>query len=186
MTRITVILFLGLFLQGNIKAQDSKYIPSGISRDINWPEEYKPENSRFFVENEIFIEAPAQEIWDIIIQAESWPDWYEGALNVEVINSETGILEPNSVFTWKTMGLNFTSTITEFEPPYRLSWESEKRSIKGYHAWLIIPYENGAYLITDESQYGWLTFLEKVFQPNKLHGLHDIWLSEIKRKAESN
>jgi len=35
----------------------------------------------------------------------------------------------------------------------------------------------------DESQKGWLTFFEKIFQPNKLLKLHDIWLSGIKHKA---
>jgi uncharacterized protein YndB with AHSA1/START domain len=153
---------------------------------INWPDKYEPQKAKFFVHNEIFIEASAKEIWDILIQAETWPNWYEGAFNVKVINSNDGKLDSNSVFTWKTMGLNFKSTITEFEPPHRLSWESEKKSIQGYHAWLIIPTENGCRVITDESQHGFLTFLQKVFQPNKLHRLHDIWLMEIKNKAEAN
>ena len=69
-------------------------------------------------------------------------------------------------------------------PASRLSWESRKKSIKGYHAWLILPTENGCKLITQESQYGWLTFFEKLFQPNKLRKLHDVWLAEIKNKAE--
>jgi uncharacterized membrane protein len=84
---------------------------------INWPDKYEPQKAKFFVHNEIFIEASAKEIWDILIQAETWPNWYEGAFNVKVLNSNDGKLDSNSVFTWKTMGLNFKSTITEFEPP---------------------------------------------------------------------
>jgi len=170
-----------------INGQLSGEVPGkteNLEYEIYWPEEYIPSESKFFVHNNIFIEASAETIWEIIIQAETWPEWYEGAENVEIINSDSGILDSTSVFTWKTMGLNFTSTITEFAPPYRLSWESSKRSIQGYHAWLIIPTSNGVFLVTDESQNGWLTFLEKTFQPNKLHRLHDIWLSEIKKKAE--
>ena len=82
------------------------------------------------------------------------------------------------------MGLDFESAVKEFIAPSRLSWESRKKSIKGYHAWLIIPTEKGCKLITEESQHGWLTFFEKVFQPNKLRKLHDVWLNEIKIKAE--
>lgn len=67
---------------------------------------------------------------------------------------------------------------------YALRIRSEKKSIKGYHAWLIIPTETGCRLISDESQHGWLTFMEKTFQPQKLERLHDVWLAAIKAKAE--
>jgi hypothetical protein len=185
---MTKFIFLFIFLftvscSSSLKQQVRQY-QEDRSYVIHWPAEYEPEKSSFFVHNEIFIEAPAQIIWNILIQAETWPQWYEGASNVEIINSENSFLEEHSVFKWKTMGLNFESTITEFDPPYRLSWESKKKIIRGYHAWLIIPAENGCRVITDESQNGFLTFLEKIFQPNKLRKLHDIWLLEIKKKAE--
>lgn len=166
---IMIILSLKLSV---LIAQEAPYI-------INWPEEYEPQHAKFFVSNEVFINASAEKIWNILIEAETWPNWYEGASNVKLLSSDYGTLESKSVFTWKTMGMNFKSTITEFEPPHRLSWESEKRSIKGYHAWLIIPVENGCRVITDESQHGFLTFFEKTFQPRKLHRLHDTWLNEI-------
>lgn len=82
------------------------------------------------------------------------------------------------------MGLSFRSTIKEFEPYRLLAWESVKKSIQGYHVWLIIPTASGCRVITDESQNGWLTFLEKTFQRKKLKRLHDVWLTELKRKAE--
>ena len=55
-----------------------------------------------------------------------------------------------------------------------------------YHAWLILPTETGCKVITDESQNGWLTFFEKTFQPKKLKKLHDVWLTELKKKAEAS
>ena len=154
------------------------------SEKINWPERYMPAKASFFVHNEIEVNASPQVVWDLLTQAEAWPDWYEGAADVKVQDSDNGVLKDNSLFTWQTMGLNFKSAIKEFAPPERLSWESRKRSIKAYHAWLIIPTEYGCKIITDESQYGWLTFLEKTFQANKLRKLHDVWLREIKAKAE--
>lgn len=157
---------------------------SGYDYRINWPDQYEPHKAKFFVHNEIEIEAPPEIVWNILIQAETWPNWYEGAKKVKVLDSPDGVLREDSVFTWKTMGLNFKSTITEFTPYERLSWESIKSSIQGYHAWLIIPTEKGCVLITDESQLGWLTFFQRVFVPNKLHRLHDVWLAEIKKKAE--
>jgi len=152
---------------------------------INWPEQYEPEDASFFVHNQIDINAPPEAVWEVIIQAETWPSWYEGAENVKVTNGANGALGPRSSFTWSTMGLDFTSTITEFQAPYRLSWESRKSTIQGYHAWLLTPSGAGCRLITEESQHGFMTLMQKIFVPNKLHRLHDSWLSQIKKKAES-
>jgi hypothetical protein len=69
--------------------------------------------------------------------------------------------------------------------PFRLSWESRKSTIKGYHAWLIIPSGTGCRLVTEESQHGFLTLMQKIFQPDKLHRLHGVWISQIKKKSEA-
>lgn len=153
--------------------------------EISWPTEYDPKKATFFVHNELQINASPEVVWNLLIQAETWPEWYEGAKDVRVTTSNQGLLDEKSVFSWNTMGLDFVSTIREFKPPYRLSWESNKWSIRGYHAWLIIPNSQGCRVITDESQFGILAVLERIFQPNKLRLLHDVWLAEIKKKAES-
>ena len=94
-------------------------------------------------------------------------------------------LDAGSVFDWRTMGLRFTSVVRECGAPYRLSWESSRGAIRGYHSWLIEPTEKGCRVMTAESQKGWLTFLEKTFQPRKLHRLHGIWLMNLKERSES-
>lgn len=152
---------------------------------IHWPNEYSPAQAKFFVHNEIEINAPAAVVWDILVHATDWPKWYKGAKNVRLLNTHDTVLKEASVFSWETMGLKFESTIKEFVPHERLSWESKKKSIQGYHAWLIVPTKTGCKLITDESQHGWLTFFEKLFQPKKLYKLHNVWLAEIKKKAEA-
>ncbi len=154
------------------------------SQAIAWPEAYKPEEAKFFVHNEIEINAPAEAVWEVLIQADEWEDYYSGASNLQLDGNPSGKLSENSVFSWKTMGLDFTSYIKEFEPPYRLSWESNRKSIRGYHAWLIIPTEDGCRLVTSEAQHGFMTLPQKVFVPNKLEGLHDEWLAQIKVRAE--
>ncbi|AFM12920.1 SRPBCC domain-containing protein [Turneriella parva] len=151
---------------------------------INWPEEFKPEEASFYIHNSIEINAPAEAVWRELIDATRWPEWYEGAENVQIQNGQS-LLQDDSVFTWSTMGLNFVSTVKEYVPNCRLSWRSQKAVIQGYHAWLIIPRGKGVLLITDESQRGFLTFFQKVFVPNKLSRLHDIWLAGIKKRAEA-
>ena len=178
-------VLLALLLSGCYSKRKAIESSLPYSEQINWPQEkFEPANSRFFVHNEIEIEATPMEVWNVLMQAETWPEWYEGAENVKVLTNNSGVLEANSRFTWKTMGLDFESRVVEFEPGKRLSWISEKPSIKGFHAWLIVPTSGGCKLITDESQYGWLTLLEKTFQANKLRRLHDTWLLAIKQRAE--
>ena len=151
---------------------------------INWPDNYLPSKSRFFVHNEIEISAPPEVVWKYLVEAENWESWYKGARNVSLINTGEQRLNANSIFRWETMGLKFESKIMQFEENRLLAWESRKRSIQGYHAWLIIPTANGCKVVTDESQNGWLTFFEKLFQGKKLKKLHDIWLIGLKQKAE--
>ena len=185
MIKICLLCFIAQSVTGcySVKKSVERSYPN--SKEILWPEDYKPEESKFFVHNEIDIEASPESVWSVLIQADEWETYYEGASNLKLRDNTDGRLTENAVFSWKTMGLDFTSTIQEFEAPYRLSWESDKKSIRGYHAWLIIPTEKGCQLITSEAQHGFMTLLQKVFVPNKLERLHDEWLAQIKYKSEN-
>lgn len=152
---------------------------------INWPKEYLPEEAPFTLRNEIYINADPQTVWNELIDYKAWPTYYKGASPVRLVDETQTTLQADSVMIWKTMGLNFASTIKEYEPNRRLSWESVNSKIRGYHAWLIVPQGKGCKLITDESQHGWLTFFQKTFVPNKLSRLHHDWLAGIKQRAES-
>lgn len=183
--KIFVMCLITLSLTGCYSVKKSVEQSYPNSQEIRWPEDYKPEESKFFVHNEIDINALPETVWSVLIQADEWEEYYEGASDLKLLDNTDGKLSNNSVFTWKTMGLDFTSSIKEFAAPYRLSWESDKKSIRGYHAWLIIPTENGCKLITSEAQHGFMTFLQKVFVPNELERLHDEWLAQIKLKSEN-
>ncbi|MEM9372057.1 MAG: SRPBCC domain-containing protein [Planctomycetota bacterium] len=160
-------------------------VPGGADV-INWPEAYRPEDAVFFVHNEIEIDAPPESVWRSLIDAERWPSWYRGATGVRVEGGEGGHLALGSEISWRTMDQDFVSRVIEFEPPYRLSWESRKGSIQGYHAWLIVPTGTGSRVITDESQHGFLAHMQKLFLPNKLRLLHDEWLTGLKARVEAS
>lgn len=152
---------------------------------IRWPEAYQPELATFTITNSIFISAPPQAVWDQLIHAESWPQWYKGATNVVVEGSSTGKLEAGSTIKWNTMDQNLVTKVVEFEPPYRMGWESRQSTLKAYHAWLLIPTADGTEVVTDESQFGLLAHLQRIFLPSKLRDLHDVWLTELKTRAEA-
>ena len=103
-----------------------------------------------------------------------------------MIHPDGNRLAADGVFAWNTMNQDFESRIKEFVPPFRLSWESSKSSIRGYHAWLIIPTDTGCRVVTDESQHGRLVVAQKIFLPNKLRKLHGVWLGKLKKKAETS
>ena len=155
------------------------------AESIRWPGAYDPENAAFFVHNQIEIEAPADVVWDILVHVEDWPNWYAGATDLTVNRGKHGRVTADSTVRWKTMGLRFDSKVREFEPPARFAWESRKAVIQGYHAWLLIPTADGTRVITEESFNGFLAYLQGTFIPQKLHGLHQIFLEELKRKAEA-
>ena len=163
----------------------SAFTQQNSSEKINWPLGYEPSKSKFYVHNEIVINASPEKVWGFLIDALKWQSWYKGAKNVAFSIQTDTVLNANSVFNWETMRLKFESTIKQFELNRLLAWESKKKSIQGFHVWLIVPTDNGCKVITDESQNGWLTFFEKTFQGKKLKKLHDVWLLELKKKSET-
>lgn len=178
----TLFILLILFLPWSIPNCNSQSLS-----EHPWPEGFSPETSSFYVKNQIEILASPEQVWNELIQAESWPSWYYGASDVKIIgDNPTSTLRPNSKFSWKTMGLDFISEILDYQPYAQLSWLSSKKSIQGYHVWLIIPTETGCRVITAESQNGWLTTMEKLFQPKKLYRQHEDWLQLLKNRVEEN
>lgn len=179
--QITVLMLLIINPLSKAQGNYSQNPPSAIV----WPEGYDPSVAKFYVQNEIEIAASPEVVWQILIDALEWESWYVGAKNLSFVNPDHTELKKDSQFNWETMGMKFpNTTIKAYEPDRYLAWESLKKSIQGYHVWLIIPTELGCKVITEETQNGWLTFFEKTFQGKKLKGLHDIWLAELKAKAE--
>jgi hypothetical protein len=103
---------------------------------------------------------------------------------VEYLDSAATTLRNGLAFKMHTMGLHLKPVMKEFVPNERMAWEVRRGNLTAYHAWVIVPTSNGCSLITPEAQNGFLTFLQKVFQPNKLLKLHDKWLRLIKEQAE--
>jgi hypothetical protein len=124
-------------------------------------------------------------IWDILTDALKWESWYVGAKNVSFVDDRDTVIGPATIIKWNTMGMLFRSEVKEFRPKHYLAWESKRKSIQGYHVWLLVPTSTGCKVITDEAQKGWLTFFEKLFQRRKLYKLHNEWLAELKSKAEN-
>ena len=164
-----------------------KVIQSSLpySEKINWPQGFKPVESDFFIHNEIDIGAPPQVVWDILIHAAKWPEWYNRAEGINLMNSDGGKLSASSVFIWNPAG-KFTSTVKEFNPPYSTAWlgETDHKKMTVYNAWVIIPTKDGCKVIANETQNGPKTKVEKVFAPNMVSKNIGQWLVGLKEQAE--
>lgn len=161
-----------------------KYDPA--SNLIVWPDEFNPATTKWYVYNEIEINAKPETVWNILIDAQQWHLFYKGVQSaVTYFDTSALALRNNLQFNMHTMGLRLTPVVKEYIPNERLAWEVRRTNLTGYHAWVLVPAANGCRLITAEAQNGFLTTMQKIFQPNKLLKLHDTWLRVIKQRAEN-
>ena len=170
--------------ENNVKSIMTKKYDSTTNLVV-WPDEFNPENAKWYVYNEIEINAKPEVVWNILIDAKKWHTFYKGVESpIEYLDSTATTLKYGLRFKLHTMSLKLEPEMKEFVPNERMAWEVRRGNLTAYHAWVIVPTENGCRLITPEAQNGFLTFLQKVFQPNKLLRLHDTWLKLIKERAE--
>jgi hypothetical protein len=165
--------------------KSKKYNPA--TNLVVWPAEFNPTKANWYVYNEIEINAKPEKVWEILIDAKKWHTFYSGAESpVEFLDTTQATLKNGMIFKLHTMGLHLLPEMKEFVPNERMAWEVRRGNLKAYHAWVIVPTAKGCKLITPEAQNGFLTYMQKVFLPNKLLNLHDNWLRLIKERAEES
>jgi hypothetical protein len=54
------------------------------------------------------IDAPCERVWQRIIEATKWPEWYPNSKDVRILDGSSR-LAAGSVFRWKTFGLPLKS-----------------------------------------------------------------------------
>ncbi|WP_194777177.1 SRPBCC domain-containing protein [Pararhodonellum marinum] len=177
----SLVLILMAF---NLLAQSSSKKYNESENLIDWPAEFDPKASDFYVHNEIEINASPEIVWNLLVNAKDWMEWYDGIQNIQFEDSSQTALSPNAKVFWNSMGQSLNNEIVAFEPYRSLSWQFNEKKIQGMHAWVIFPTATGCKVITDESQTGSLAKLQKIFLPNKLRKQHDNWLYVLKQEAE--
>ena len=124
------------------------------SAHIHWPQDIVPEQADLFAHNDIVIAAPPGKIWERLIHATAWPDWYSNASDVTV-NASSGLLGAGVTFDWITFGAPIHSTVHEFEPTARVGWYGETDQWLAYHTWLLEPRDEGTtYVVMEETGSG--------------------------------
>jgi uncharacterized protein YndB with AHSA1/START domain len=155
------------------------------SAHIHWPQGIVPEQADLFAHNDIVIAAPPQRIWEHLIRATAWPDWYSNASGVTV-NASSGLLGVGVTFDWITFGAHIHSTVHEFEPAARIGWYGETDQWLAYHTWLLEPRDEGTtYVVMEETGSGLNPRKLARSNPGHMHRGHDLWNISLKFLCES-
>jgi len=149
---------------------------------IHWPDKFLPDRASVHVRNQLEMSAPSEIVWSWLIRAKLWPTWYLNAKRV-VIEGGDHDLRSGSKFRWTTFGLRLDSKVEEFVSGQRLAWSARAIGIDAYHAWLIEKRPAGCYVLTEETQNGWLARLNSTLRPPEMSKQHQNWLESLQRKS---
>lgn len=129
---------------------------------------------------EITINAPAQKIYRIMSDIDHWEDWQSDIKDPKL----NGPFRKGSSFDWKSGGLTIHSTLHTVLPGHKIGWSGKAFGAFAIHNWSFIENEGKTTVKVEESMEGWLvSILSKTFQ-NGLENSLQIWLKNLKGKAE--
>jgi uncharacterized protein YndB with AHSA1/START domain len=156
------------------------------SADIHWPEGFSPADADLFAHNEVFIDAPTSTVWQHIIAAEKWPEWYPNSHHVQIVDNLTGELQEGTEFEWDTFGVHIDSRVAEFVPYSRLGWFGDGNGFYAYHTWLLTDEANGCHVVMEEVGKGPGAIALRDSDVDAMHIGHALWNSRLKALAESS
>jgi hypothetical protein len=132
----------------------------------------------------LLIHASCSIVWQHLVQAQTWPEWYSNSRNVKLLNSPDGSLHQDTQFSWDTFGVHIESQVHEFAPNSRLGWFGRGTGMDAYHTFLLLKAPEGCRVVTEEvvKGPGAVEFRKK--DPQAMHKGHDLWLSALKQVSE--
>jgi hypothetical protein len=120
------------------------------SSEIHWPAGHTPADADLFAHNELLIHASCSIVWQHLVQAQTWPEWYPNSHNVKLLNSTDGKLHQNTQFSWDTFGVHIKSEVHEFALDSRIGWFGQGTGMDAYHTFLLLKTPDGCRVITEE------------------------------------
>ena len=98
--------------------------------------------------------APCETVWQHIVDARAWPDWYPNARDVGLLDGSRA-LAPDVRWRWTTFGLAIESRVHD-SCTRRLGWFSGAPGEVPafYHSWLLTPDGDGCRVVMDEAGVG--------------------------------
>ena len=156
------------------------------SREIHWPQGFDPTTADLFSHNELLIKATCERVWQHIVEAAKWPEWYPNSKDVRIIGDGETVLKEGTTFRWTTFGLPLESRISEFMPYTRIGWYGYAPGAvpSFYHTWYLTPDGDGCLVVTDEVGKGRDAAHLRDTDESLMHRGHDLWLATLKWVSE--
>jgi uncharacterized protein YndB with AHSA1/START domain len=148
------------------------------SRYIHWPAGFDPANADLYSHNELTINAPCDQVWQNIIDATKWPQWYPNSKDVRILSNGDTVQREGTVFRWTTFGLPLESTVHECVPDSRIGWFgcSPGSPPSFYHSWYLTPHGDGCDVVMDEVGKGPAAIRLRQTNEGLMHRGHNLWL----------
>ncbi|WP_103340031.1 SRPBCC domain-containing protein [Amycolatopsis sp. CA-126428] len=145
---------------------------------IHWPNGLAPEETTIHTRNELLVDTDVETIWNILVDAPSWPGWYANARRVAL--DDVTELGPGTRFRWTTFNFRVDCVVTLFDPHRELAWTGTAFGTRGHHRWLLEPRPGGGALVAiEETQRGLLPGVAgRWIRPCLLHW-HQRWLEGL-------
>ncbi|MFD4241050.1 SRPBCC family protein [Streptomyces sp. NPDC058525] len=138
------------------------------------------ENAPVIARLSTVINAPLKTVWQLHTDIGAWATW-----NTDVDQSVLdGPLTPGTSFTWKTHGLDITSTVHELIPGERIVWGGPAGGITGIHVWTFEQTGDQVTVHTEESWSGAPVDAAPEELGRALHQSLENWLAALKSQAE--
>ena len=150
-----------------------------MSELLNWPKTFDPDRAPVFVHNEIVSTRSAEDLWPALVRAGEWPAWYPHASDVRRVAPDEDLVL-GTTFSWKTLGVRVTTTVTELVPYRALAWSGVARGSRGYHRWDLQPTpDGGCRIVTEEVQAGPIPTMLAGRLRGDLLKFHQEWLEGL-------
>lgn len=156
---------------------------------VAFPPENDPRVSALYALNEIDVRAPAEAVWQLLVDAENWSDYFPPEDQIKILSGESELIL-GTRFARVTVGFTMTSVVTECVPFRRLSWsttvDGNTSGSSAFHGWVITPTDSGCHLLTEETLRGPF-FLEEIGRksPGALFKYHQDWVELLAEAAEA-
>lgn len=103
----------------------------------------------------IEIEAPIQEVWEVLTDFAHWPEWNKSIVSMDM----HGPLQVGTNFFWKSGSSRLHSKIVAIESGRMIAWAGATMGIKAVHVYRFRSEDDKTIVTTEESWEGWSTVL---------------------------